>query len=146
MGHNIGDNMNLKNITTMKRIFTILTAAASLFAIESAYAATTAHEADNNTIVRNSDVQVETFVVASEDIKYYTYHATKDVEAIITVVGDGSSDIDLYIFDIDANLITDDLGESDVCVCRWVPTATCDYYIAIKNLGSTSNKCTITAQ
>ena len=146
MGHNIGDNMNLKNNTTMKRISTILTAAASLFAIESAYAATTAHDADNNTIVRNSDVQVETAIVASEDIAYYTYHATEGVEAIITVVGDGSSDIDLYIFDLDCNLITSNRGESDICVCRWVSTATCDYYVAIKNWGSTSNKCTMTAQ
>ena len=124
----------------MKKLFTILTVAVSFFAIESAEAATI--ENNRETVAEDS----KTERVSAGDIEYFTYHATAGVEASILIIGDGDTDLDLYIFDCNANLIDEDTDTLDVCVCRWTPKYTGDYYVAVKNWGNVYNEFTIIAE
>ena len=128
----------------MRKLFTILTVAVSFFAIESAQAATMAnnHNHENETMAVDS----KTERVSAGEIEYFTYHATAGVEASILIVGDGDTDLDLYVFDSDVNLIDEDTDNLDVCVCRWTPKYTGDYYVAVKNWGNVYNEFTIIAE
>lgn len=65
------------------------------------------------------------------------------------VVGDGDTDLDLYVFDSKGNKVvqdedppTDQGGGSDECVCRWRPTQEEEYTIRIVNRGSVFNVAT----
>ena len=128
----------------MRKLFTILTVAVSFFAIESAEAATMEnnHNHENETMAVDS----KTKRVSAGEIEYFTYHATAGVEASILIVGDGDTDLDLYVFDSDVNLIDEDTDNLDVCVCRWTPKYTGDYYVAVKNWGNVYNEFTIIAE
>ena len=128
----------------MKKLFTILTVAVSFFAIESAQAATIENNYNNENETMAVDSKTER--VSAGDIEYFTYHATAGVEASILIIGDGDTDLDLYIFDCNANLIDEDTDTLDVCVCRWTPKYTGDYYVAVKNLGNVYNEFTIIAE
>ena len=59
--------------------------------------------------------------------------------AIVTVVGDGDTDLDLYIYDNNGNLIDSDTDYSDNCVCTWVPRWTGTFKIKIVNRGNVYN-------
>lgn len=59
--------------------------------------------------------------------------------AEVLVIGDGDTDLDLFVFDINKNLIEDDDDYTDRCYVSWVPKWTGEYIIVIKNLGSVYN-------
>ena len=61
--------------------------------------------------------------------------------AEITIQGDGKSDLDLYVYDEDGNLVTSDNGKYDECYVSWTPKQTLAYKIVIKNGGTTDNEC-----
>ncbi|MFH0893788.1 MAG: hypothetical protein V2A54_05070 [Bacteroidota bacterium] len=61
--------------------------------------------------------------------------------AEITIQGDGKSDLDLYVYDEDGNMITSDNGKYDECYVSWTPKQTLAYKIVIKNGGTTDNDC-----
>ena len=124
----------------MKKLFTILTVAVSFFAIESAEAATI--ENNRETVAEDS----KTERVSAGDIEYFTYHATAGVEASILIIGDGDTDLDLFVFDRKANSVTEDTDNLDVCLCEWTPTYTGEYIIAVKNWGNVYNEFTIIAE
>ena len=128
----------------MKKLFTILTVAVSFFAIESAQAATIEnnHNNENNT----AGVETKTKRVSAGDIEYFTYNATAGVEASILIIGDGDTDLDLFVFDRKANSVTEDTDNLDVCLCEWTPTYTGEYIIAVKNWGNVYNEFTIIAE
>lgn len=128
----------------MKKLFTILTVAVSFFAIESAQAANIENNHNHETETMAVDSKTER--VSAGEIEYFTYHATAGVEASILIVGDGDTDLDLYVFDSDVNLIDEDTDNLDVCVCRWTPKYTGDYYVAVKNWGNVYNEFTIIAE
>lgn len=128
----------------MKKLFTILTVAVSFFAIENAKAATIQNNHDHESNTAAVDSKTER--VSAGDIEYFTYHATAGVEASILIVGDGDTDLDLYIFDCKANSVTEDTDNLDVCLCKWTPTYTGEYIIAVKNWGSVYNEFTIIAE
>jgi len=60
--------------------------------------------------------------------------------AQVGVVGDGDTDLDLYIYDENDNLIGSDLDASDLCYVEWTPSWTGKYTIKIKNLGDVYNE------
>ena len=128
----------------MRKLFTLLTAAVSLFAIESAQAATIENNHETENIA--TKIESETDRVSAGDIEYFTYHATAGVPASILVIGDGDTDLDLYVFDANANLITEDTDNLDVCLCEWTATYTGQYYVAVKNWGNVYNEFTIVAE
>jgi hypothetical protein len=64
--------------------------------------------------------------------------------AEIVVVGDGDTDLDLYVYDANGNLIEYDEDYSDDCCVSWVPLWTGAYTIRAVNRGRVYNRFTIT--
>lgn len=60
-------------------------------------------------------------------------------EARIIVAGDGDTDLDLYVYDENGNLIESDADNTDFCVVRFTPRWTGPFTIRIVNRGSVSN-------
>ena len=58
----------------------------------------------------------------------------------MTVVGDGDTDLDLYVYDQNGNLIDKDVDYTDNCVCTFVPRWTGLFVIKIVNRGSVYNR------
>ena len=59
--------------------------------------------------------------------------------AYVSVIGDGDTDLDLYIYDQNGNLIAQDIDYTDRCVCTWTPRWTGSFRIKIVNRGSVYN-------
>jgi len=55
--------------------------------------------------------------------------------ARVEVIGDGSSDLDLYIYDEDGVLVTFDDALDDTPLCTWRPRFTQQYTLKVVNLG-----------
>lgn len=75
------------------------------------------------------------------DIYNITFRANE--LAIVTVVGDGDTDLDLYVYDQNGNLIDSDTDYTDNCVCTWTPRWTGNFRIKIVNRGSVYNRYVI---
>ena len=59
--------------------------------------------------------------------------------ATVVVIGDGRTDLDLYIYDEYGNLVAMDNDYSDNCVATWFPSRTGWFTVKIVNRGSVSN-------
>jgi hypothetical protein len=64
--------------------------------------------------------------------------------ARVFVSGDGSTDLDLYVFDERGNLIASDTDSTDDCLVTFVPRWTGRFTIVIDNLGSVYNDYVMT--
>ena len=64
-------------------------------------------------------------------------------EAIVTVVGDGDTDLDLKVYDENGNLIAQDIDTTDRCFVRWIPRWTGRFTLRVENLGRVYNRYTI---
>lgn len=60
--------------------------------------------------------------------------------AEILVSGDGDTDLDVYVYDSNGNLIDSDTDWTDDCYLRWVPRWTGRYTIKVVNRGGVYNK------
>jgi hypothetical protein len=60
--------------------------------------------------------------------------------AEVAVVGDGSTDLDLYILDENGNLIAMDEASTDECYVIWKPNWTGVFYITVLNRGNVYNQ------
>jgi len=60
--------------------------------------------------------------------------------AEVSVIGDGDSDLDLYIYDSDGGLVAKCVDGSDRCYLTWRPTRSMVYRIEVHNLGKVFNK------
>ena len=60
--------------------------------------------------------------------------------AEVAVVGDGSTDLDLYILDENGNLIAMDEATSDECYVIWKPNWTGVFFITVLNRGNVYNQ------
>jgi hypothetical protein len=61
------------------------------------------------------------------------------------LIGDGDTDIDVYILDSTGKVVAQDEDPaeygSDLCMCRWTPTEEQEYTIRIINRGNVYNLC-----
>ena len=73
----------------------------------------------------------------------YTASFVANQLAEILVSGDGDTDLDLYVYDSNGNLIASDTDYSDDCYVRWVPKWTGRYTIRIVNRGPVYNRFVI---
>lgn len=64
----------------------------------------------------------------------------KNERALVTVSGDGSSDIDCKVFDSKGYLVAADLDNTDSCVLSWTPAWTGKFRIMIYNMGKNDNE------
>lgn len=73
----------------------------------------------------------------------YTASFVANQLAEVLVSGDGDTDLDLYVYDSNGNLIVSDTDYSDDCYVRWVPAWTGRYTIRIVNRGPVYNRFVI---
>lgn len=70
----------------------------------------------------------------------YTISFVANQLAEILVSGDGDTDLDLYVYDSNGNLIERDTDYTDDCYVSWVPKWTGRYTIKIVNRGPVYNR------
>lgn len=69
----------------------------------------------------------------STDIYKITFRGGELAE--VGVAGDGKTDLDLYVYDENKNLIASDTDKTARCYVRWTPKWTGLFYVTIKNTG-----------
>lgn len=77
----------------------------------------------------------------STDIYTQKFYGGESVA--ILVEGDGDTDLDLFIYDENGNLIVSDTDEGDTCIAAFTPKWTGTFTIKIMNLGSVYNNYTL---
>ena len=116
----------------MKKIFTLMIMVSAIFAINNANASTIERETPNK--VSSNEERVE----GSAQEIYHLYCSANE-SVYVTVVGDGDTDLDLYIFDTDENLVTYDTDYTDICTCEFTAECSGYYTIVVKNCGKFVN-------
>jgi hypothetical protein len=82
----------------------------------------------------------------SEVVYKIVFVADKDPlrrAAEFAVIGDGSTDVDIFVYDPAGKQITSDENLTDLALVRWIPEKTQEYTIKVKNLGNEDNTCTM---
>ncbi len=82
-------------------------------------------------------VHDDTVLANHTDVYTLTFEA--GVEARILVIGDGDTDLDLFIYDENGNLIDSDEDDTDRCVASVTPKWTGKFTVKIKNWGDVYN-------
>ena len=124
----------------MKKIFTIL--AIAVFASSVFASSVSASEVTVENAAISSISETEECVLA-HSTDTYSITARGGEEKLVMVIGDGDTDLDLYVYDENGNLIDSDTDSSDTMVCSWTPKWTGKFTIKIKNLGSVRNYYTM---
>jgi hypothetical protein len=78
--------------------------------------------------------------VEAHDCWYRTATFRAGEVASIFVEGDGDTDLDLYVYDQNGNLVAYDDDLTDTCYVSWVPKWTGPFLIKIVNRGSVYNQ------
>ncbi len=81
--------------------------------------------------------------VLGKDVDTYKVKFWSKELAEVCVSGDGDTDLDLYVYDENGNLIESDTDYTDDCVVRWVPAWTGTFIIKIVNRGALYNNYVI---
>lgn len=63
--------------------------------------------------------------------------------AEVSVIGDGDTDLDVFVYDMHGNLVAQDIGYTDRCFVDWYPRRRGTYRIEVQNLGSVWNRYTL---
>lgn len=71
----------------------------------------------------------------------YKFYANSRASVVLS--GDGDTDLDVYVYDVNGNLITKDDDYSDDCVCSWYPAWTGLFTIKVVNRGNVWNRYSI---
>jgi len=61
--------------------------------------------------------------------------------AEFAVIGDGSTDVDIEVFDAKGKLVAKDEFFTDLALVRWAPEETQEYTVKVLNLGGEDNTC-----
>ena len=88
-------------------------------------------------------VTYERVLARSSD--YYAIKFNGGETARVLVSGDGDTDLDLYVYDENGNMICSDVDSTDQTFCVWTPNWTGTFRIKIKNLGSVYNEYSLVA-
>ena len=74
----------------------------------------------------------------STDTFYVTFRGGED--AMVVIQGDHDTDLDLYVYDENGNLIGSDTDNTDQCVVGFHPNWTGTFRIEVRNLGYIYNQ------
>ena len=83
--------------------------------------------------------RIGNYVVSGNCYNDFECSFTKGYLAEVGVSGDGDTDLDLYVYDSNGNLIAKDTSYSDDCYVNWVPAWTGRFIIRIVNRGPVYN-------
>ena len=61
----------------------------------------------------------------------------------VRVIGDHDTDLDLYVYDEDGNLVASDSDYTDDCIAAWLPVWTGTFKIVVVNRGPVYNEYSI---
>jgi hypothetical protein len=84
---------------------------------------------------------VERVAAGATDVYTVTFRGGE--RATVTVRGDGDTDLDLYVYDENGNLIVKDDDHTDNCVVSFTPKWTGPFKIRVVNRGNVYNQYTI---
>ena len=76
----------------------------------------------------------------------YTVTLRADASTLITVEGDGRSDLDLFVYDENGNLVDHDNDSTDTCIAEVTPRWTGTFRIVVQNVGERSDCYKLTLQ
>lgn len=79
------------------------------------------------------------FVIEGNEELDYEWTFAGGESATVYVEGDTNTDLDLFVYDKEGNLIVSDEGDGDMCEVEWTPAETTTYIVRLKNLGDTEN-------
>jgi hypothetical protein len=77
----------------------------------------------------------------SRSVDYIYFEGNELAE--VAVIGDGDTDLDLYIYDENGNLIDEDEDYTDDCYASFVPRWRGTFKVVILNRGSVYNNCVL---
>ncbi len=78
--------------------------------------------------------------VSAKDTDVWTVTFRGGSRAMVVVNGDGDTDLDLYVYDENGNLMGKDIDYSDYCVVSWTPRWTGPFTVKIINRGNVYNR------
>jgi hypothetical protein len=82
-------------------------------------------------------------IVGPYDANQYEIRLRGNETTWISVSGDGSTDLDLFVYDQWGNLIASDEDETDDCIVGFSPNATGYFRIVVRNFGDEANAYSI---
>lgn len=100
--------------------------------------------AEKNVDHRGPDAQCDRVYAHQTAVYTKTFRAGSKAEVL--VVGDGDTDLDLYVYDENGNSIASDTDYTDRCYVSFYPRWTGEFIIKIKNRGNVYNNYCIAAQ
>jgi hypothetical protein len=77
-------------------------------------------------------------VLGGGSVTYFeTYKGGKLAQ--VWLDGDGSTDLDVFVYDLKGKLIVQGTGPTDIETVTWIPAVNTTYRIVVRNLGFLSN-------
>ena len=99
------------------------------------------------TTVCNADpvggAKYKTSSVSAHSTDVYHVNLRGYESTLITLRGDHDTDLDLYVYDENGNLVDSDNDYSDNCICEVTPKWTGNFTIKVVNRGSVYNRYTL---
>ena len=83
--------------------------------------------------------QYHSDVIGVGDEHVYVISFVAGEWATVSAVGDGTSDLDLYVYDEHDNLVECDTDMTDACYCSFVPVSNGSFTIKLNNHGPEAN-------
>lgn len=81
--------------------------------------------------------------VAAHGTDEWTISFRAGEEAEVGLKGDGTTDVDVHVYDSDGNLVAYDDDDGDVCLAKWVPTYSGQFSIHVINRSGVYNDYTM---
>ncbi|MBI2566848.1 MAG: hypothetical protein HYV63_07455 [Candidatus Schekmanbacteria bacterium] len=85
--------------------------------------------------IASTAVKYDTRSAAAGETGTFSLSFSPGQRAEIAVAGDGSSNLDLYVFAPDGTLAASDLDSTDNCIARWYPRAGGAHRVEVRNVG-----------
>ena len=105
----------------------------------SAKAAESGSDVEANSSASTSYVLDRSDYVKANTTDVWTVTLKAGVRYTVRVCGDGDTDLDLFVYDENGNLIDSDDDSLDLCYCHVTPKWTGTFKIKVKNLGDVYN-------
>lgn len=81
--------------------------------------------------------------VAAHSTDTWTIRFESGVQAEVGLKGDGTTDVDIHVYDSSGNLVAYDDDNGDVCLAKWVPTYSGEYSVHVINRDGVYNDYTL---